>query len=557
MTVTASQVFSFLEQHPTCSIDRREIHSSPFSVLRRNIRLIVVRLHEDGDDEAQETADRLRRLLSEWLTVPVPFDDALLESVSALGDAEAVERRWGHEIRAAYDHACAAARFLRRAESPARTEVSDTVRQLKGRGTAWKIYCHRRALPHFESIFADEPLPPDIFLHSVKDYREAAPFDVLVKVGPLRSKGWGSAPDAILSAPRFARMVQIVWSGCGDEDDFGYDPAGIIGVVAGAPASSGAADRASSRAIRWTRDVTKVGDATDIAGATVDDDELKLFHALGRVAEVGRATLLEIDDEAGILYSPQSKVSTLDPAPYADEPIGYRLPGETLSEGMYLIWPLLGAADLGAVRAGEGRYSRIWKERLRDEMRRAPDDLVRRLRAAGIELRNLISCVRQWCRPPSTVIHAPQQRRHFEMLVRVLGIDHDSAPASRTLRRPWWEYAWSEIGHARGEAIQTGIQERGIVDEQLFVILNDLLPEIRRRAAAEAIFELEIPDGRSLTGAVRFYRIRSIEDGVLVPETACRCPTWATPSVRWSSAARTSRSATWRRTSSANRSPTP
>jgi hypothetical protein len=517
VTVTASQVFSFLEQHRTCSIDRREIHSRVFSVLRRSIRLIVVRLHEVGDDESQETADRLRTLLSEWLTVPVPFDDALLESMSALGDAEAVERRWGHEIRTAYDHACAAARLLERTENPARTEVRDIVGQLQGAGSAWKIYCHRRARADFESIFATDPLSPDVFLHSVKDYREVGPFDVLVKVGPLRSKGWGSAPDALLSAPRFAKMVQIVWSGCGDEDDFGYDPAAII-TGGGEPALS-LADRGGSRAIRWTRDIVRAGDATDVAAAIADDDELKLFHKLGRVAEVRRATLLEIDEEDGILYPPHSQVSTFDPTPYADEPIGYRLPGETLGEGMFLIWPILGASDLGAVRAGEGRYSRIWKERLREEVRRAPDEFVRRLRAAGIELRNLRSCVRQWCRPPSTVIHAPQQRRHFEMLVRVLGIDHDSAPAARTLRRPWWEYAWSEIGHTRGEAIQTGIQEHEIVDEQLFVILNDLLPEIRRRAAAEAIFELEIPDGRDLTGAVRFYRVRSMEDGFLVPDT--------------------------------------
>jgi hypothetical protein len=418
----------------------------------------------------------------------------------------------------AYDHACAAARLLQRAENPARIDVRDIVRQLQRDGSNWKIYCHRRARAHFESIFATDQLPPDVFLHSVKDYREVVPFDVLVKVGPLRSKGWGSAPDALLSAPRFAKMVQIVWSGCGDEDDFGYDPARIVVGGVGSP-SPGVADRGVSRGLRWTRDVVKVGDVTDVAGTTIDDDELKLFHTLGRAAEVRRATLLEIDEEDGILYPPHSQVSTFDPTQYADEPIGYRLPGETLSEGMFLIWPLLGASDLGAIRAGEGRYSRTWKERLREEVRREPDELLRRLRAAGIELRNLRSCVRQWCRPPSTVIHAPQQRRHFEMLIRVLGIDHDSAPAARSLRRPWWEYAWSEIGRTRGEAIQTGIQEQEILDEQLFVILNDLLPEIRRRATAEAIFELEIPDGRDLTGTVRFYKVRSIEDGFLVPDT--------------------------------------
>jgi hypothetical protein len=510
--VTASQVFSFLEQHQTCSIEKHEIRSAVFSVLRRSIRLIVLRLNEDVDDESREIADGLRSLLSEWLTVPVSFDGALLESVSILGDSEAVERRWGREIRIEYDHACGAARMLQRVENPARTEVHDAVLQLRRSGCAWRIYCHRRARPHFESMFRDDPLSPEVFLHSVKEYRDVEPFEVLVKVGPLRSKGWGSAPDAILSAPRFANMVQIVWSGCGDEDDFGYDPAGIT-----CGGNGEAAARGGSRAVGWKRNVVKIGDAADMT-AIGDEDELKIFQALGRAADVRRATLVEIDEEYGILYPPHSQVSTFDPTPYTDEPIGFRLPGETLAEGMFLIWPLLGAADLGALRAGEGRYSRIWKERLREEVRRAPDDLMRRLRAAGIELRNLRSCVRQWCRPPSTVIHAPQQRRHFELLVHELGIDHDAETTPRIVRRPWWEYAWSEIGLTRGEAIQTGLQEHEIIDEQLFAILNDLLPEIRRHGA-EPIFEVEIPDGRDLTGSVRFYKVRSIEDGFLVPDT--------------------------------------
>ena len=69
------------------------------------------------------------------------------------------------------------------------------------------------------------------------------------------------------------------------------------------------------------------------------------------------------------------------------------------------------------------------------------------------------------------------------------------------------------------QAIQTGMQEHEIIDEQLLLILNELLPEIRRRAAAERIFELKIPTGGGLTGAVRFWEVRSIESGFLVPET--------------------------------------
>jgi hypothetical protein len=308
-----------------------------------------------------------------------------------------------------------------------------------------------------------------------------------------------------------------VWSGCGDEDDFGYDPAAPAGA---APTGTRDADRRTTpRTAAWNREVIHVGDSV-ADPALADSDELKYFFELARAADVRRATLVQIDNEDGILYPPHSQVATFDPTPYSDQPIGYRQPGETLTEGMFLILPLLGAFDLGALRAGEGHYSRIWKERLRGEFLRDADDLLQRLRAAGLELRNLRSCVRQWwCRPPSTVIHAPQQRRHFEMLIRVLRIDHDGSPAARTLRRPWWEYAWAEIGHTRGEAIQTGMQEHEIIDEQLFAILNQMLPDILGRAGADDIFEIQIPPDRALSGAVRFYKVRSIEEGFLAPDT--------------------------------------
>jgi hypothetical protein len=250
-----------------------------------------------------------------------------------------------------------------------------------------------------------------------------------------------------------------------------------------------------------------------------DLDELRLFQELTRASEMRRATLVQIDEEDGILYPPHSQVATFDPMLNAEAPIGYRLPGETLTEGMFVMMRLLGTSDLGALQAGEGHYSRVWKECLRDKFRYTPSDLLGQLRAGGIELRNLRSCVKQWCKPPSTVIHAPQQRRHFEILIRVLGIDHDAPGGARTLRRPWWEYAWSEIGRARGEAIQTGMQEHEIIDEELFEILVDLLPEIRSQAAKEGIFQVEIPPDRPLRGAVRFYRVRSIEEGFLVPDT--------------------------------------
>lgn len=233
-----------------------------------------------------------------------------------------------------------------------------------------------------------------------------------------------------------------------------------------------------------------------------------------------RATLVQIDEEDGILYPPHSQVPTFDPTPNVEAPFGYKLAGETLTEDMFVISPRLGEADLGGTKAGEGYYSRIWKECLRKKLQYTPNDLMRRLREGGIELRNLRSCIRQWSRPPSTVIHAPQLRRHFEILINALKIEEDiNKSESSHLKRPWWEYAWDEIGSARGEAIQTGKQEHEIIDEQLFAILGDLLPEIKDHARNETIFVLQIPPDKPLQGAVQFYRVLSIEEGFLAPDT--------------------------------------
>jgi hypothetical protein len=336
-------------------------------------------------------------------------------------------------------------------------------------------------------------------------------------VGPLRSRGWGSAPDAILSAPRFGTLIQVVWTGSADEDGFGYDP-----VTPQSEPVRGATRRVSG-SIEWTRrTVTVSEEATPLQTVFPEFDELATFDAFGRGPASRRATLVEIDDDHGILFPPNSQVPSFDPNAVGEPAIALRVPGETLSAGMFVMWALLGDADLGGLQATDGNFSRIWKQRLRDELRRDTAGLVQRLRAAGIELQHLASRARRWWRPPSTVIHAPQQRRHFEALITVLGIDHDSPPAAHTHRRPWWQYAWNEIAHSRGEAIQTGMQEHEIIYEELFAFLGTLQSDLISRAASATTFQIEIPEGRSLRGTVRFYAVRSIEEGFCVPDHALR-----------------------------------
>lgn len=489
--------------------------STDFSILRRSLRSIVEKLRESDDLEARSISDTLRKLLSKWLTVPVQFDATILAAVQALGDPEAFETRWGHDIRASYDAAQHAAQALSQSENPIRIKLLALIRELRETDKTFKIYCHKLSIPYFESLLVQSTerlLEKAVFLHSVKDYRAAEPFDVMIKVGPLRARGWGSAPDAILTAPRFTTLIQVVWSGCADEPSFGYDPIYQTG-TATAPTSGSHWNRVS-----WKINVTPAAYGNDIP----DDDEFRLFRELNVDRDKRRATLVQIDEEHGILYPPHSMVLSFDPATDAQEPLRLRPLEETLFEGLFIIRPLLHSVDLGGLIAKHGHYSLIWKRRLAVEYFRNPEGLVRRLRDEGLDLLYLPDAIGNWYKPATTVIHAPQQKRHFEILIRVLGVDFDANADPRQRRTPWWQYAWTEIAQSRGEAIQAGVQGHEIIEEQLLLILRCLLPDIQHNAVTMKHFSIAIPSEKELQGEVMFDRVSLIEDGFLVPDSELR-----------------------------------
>jgi hypothetical protein len=145
-----------------------------------------------------------------------------------------------------------------------------------------------------------------------------------------------------------------------------------------------------------------------------------------------------------------------------------------------------------------------------------------RLRAAGLNLRHLRSAISHWCSPPGTVIHAPQKVAHFEILLRVLGVAEDTTADATEPAFPWWKRAWTEIRRSRGEAIQAGVLEQELVDEQLLLVLKNLLPTIREKANLDGAFDLAVPETSGMRGFLRFFPVKGIEDGFNVPDAQLR-----------------------------------
>jgi len=519
MTLNASRLFDFLEERSSCSIERYVITSSAFGDLRRSLRSMIESLSENGEQDATEISNRLRSVLSEWLTVPVRFDSAALLALQEMGGPAAVESRWGHDIHRHYENACRTAEELLLLENPVRAMLAKIIQTLREKGRSLRVFCHRRSREHFESIFtasAGPALPESAFIHSVAEYRETELFDVLVKVGPLRSRGWGSAPDALLTAPRFDTLVQVVWSGCGDEPGFGYDPISAMHHDVDAAHDSAAVTELGTRSLQLKWKVQETRSRDNSIGRLdhlPDIDEFEVFSKLRQPADVKRATLVQVDEDHGILYPPHSRVLGLDTVTNS---VDFRLPGETLVEGMFLILPVVHDARLAGLHAENGHFSTIWKKKLNAEYRSNPDTLVDRLWDAGLELINLHKRVEHWCKPPSTVIQAPQLMRHFEILTKVLGLDFDANAPAQGRRGDWWQFAWDEIRRSRGEAIHTGFQEQQIIDEQVLAALQTLDADIRGKED-QRMFELTIPPNETLQGVFRFYRVLAVEEGFQVP----------------------------------------
>jgi hypothetical protein len=113
MPISTSAMFEFLDRPTVWNIERYEIASPSFALIRRSLRQIILGLRDSDDQLALDVLDALRPLLSEWLTAPVPFDSAIHHAlVDIFGQPTVVQNRWGRDIRLAYETAIEAAETL-------------------------------------------------------------------------------------------------------------------------------------------------------------------------------------------------------------------------------------------------------------------------------------------------------------------------------------------------------------------------------------------------------------------------------------------------------------
>ncbi len=527
------EVFDLLNSCDVFVRSRREVGSIAFSRLRRAIRGLIVALRDSGDDWIEDQLLRLQRLLAQWLTTPCSFQgDSAEELLSCLSEVERLCARWGGEVKAHIDAALEAAGAIAKSETPLQQETRTVIEAMFAKNRDFRILCHRTVRRHFLDCLASKErnqITDRHFLHSAREYRDCGAFDVLIKVGPLRGEGWGAAPSAILSSPRFRELEQITWYATYDDPNFGLDP--ILRTFSGdEQAAVNPIFRELPGEVNWTLNVMPCGEEIfdDPENETgIDDLGLLSVAGLAAIESHRSAVLLTLGDRRGILYPPGAFVLVYDPAATADRAISERQVGDDVSRGAFLIWPRVNENATRGSAGASGQLHEIWRSLLSSELASNSSNLARRLRVAGLNLAYPEVAVRNWVRPPSTVVHAPKKKRHFDILMKVLGA-HQANGNPRFITD-----AWTEVRQSRGEAIQAGVHENARLLKLCINVLQMWVDQIPEKNLQSNEFSLELNGEGGLYGTVYFMRIEGVEDGYRLPDTEMRQLVDLDDTVRW------------------------
>ncbi len=281
--------------------------------------------------------------------------------VKSLGTPEEVRRKWGDDVMGAQVDALSAHEKLRNQPNPLRETIADTIASFQSSKETVRIYCHRTALDHFLAIPSCRELAGRSrlgFLHSPRNYREVEPFDVLLKVGPLRSHGFGSLPGAVLNAPRCSHIVQVAWAGTLDEVGFCPDPA--LDVLQREPANhlrSTTERAARSDVFVWNRSTLARGETYDSASeSSIEVDDFDLRPEAGERHDMRAAVLFHLSGDLGCLQAPHADITCLrcdNVNVYAS-----RMEPRDVDESVtHLVQPDSTSIDFGHATTTNGKYS--------------------------------------------------------------------------------------------------------------------------------------------------------------------------------------------------------
>lgn len=344
----------------------------------------------------------------------------------------------------------------------------------------FRVYSHARSVDHWQRM-EDQYKGGTIcsYLRTPAEYFATHPFDVLIKMGTLRSSGWGRIPDAVLHSPRQRQIFLLLWKGQRiKEDDFGLEALAAFG-------------EAHCHKVAWECSETPTppplpqnGAAQPHATEYPDDFVMDIDSKVQTSHGVVDGVRIDLAGGWSMLAAGGSRVRSFACDPGNGELHACEREPKALT-GCYLVDFGQAEALEAAHQGGGGDLAVFWKKALRDklDLMTSPQDrsdFDLRLRKRGLDLITLTGRLEAWSKKDPACYINPRRMLHFKALIEELGCEPYDWDKSRG---PFWKAAWEEISRANGDAIAEGHARERDAWKKLSDLLNDRADAIRAQLA--------------------------------------------------------------------------
>ncbi len=495
--MSATELIDFIESNEF-DIELYRIESNLVSSIREYIREIYSKLFESESHIV--TAGILRLQLLKIQSSPEMISTSFL-SDCCLNNSHLNERILGQEVAQVCKNLVKIIKLYNECGSPLADKLIDVVSIYIEQYSLEKvkIWCHKKEQEIYQDLFlkCGIYLTDNNFISSLAEYRNVDVFEVLIRVGPLRSNGWSKLPQVIISSPKFIKLLQFSWADSLNEDGFGLDP--VLSNI--------------DYLQKFESHETVVKNYVDFKESVEDDtnevvdDFVFLNERPVRVQKEISCFLIEFPGDKGVMLTRGSHQLVFINGDAGT--ISYK-DAEEIESGDFLILHDI-EIDLGhdVLNVEGGKLAVLWKKELAELYKWKPGFLKRKMKEAGINLRDLDRAANKWIQYDGGVICGPQSKIDFKFLI-------DSV-LTGVLGKYTWKDAWNEIEKSRVHAIQDGKIESAIVNEQLTSELNTDISQIKELCSSGEIFRRGVKQSSGLSGTVRFYPVTSVSAGFNAP----------------------------------------
>ncbi len=365
-----------------------------------------------------------------------------------------------------------------------------------------KIWCHKREQQTYIDLFYSENiyLTDKNFISSLAEYRKSDLFKTLIRLGPLRTNGWSKTPSAIITAPRYKKLIRLLWSHSLDEEFFGVEP------VIGSPNFMDRFKRSEHKSVESIQ-LDSINNFNSIS-YTVDDDDFKFLgdRPPARLQNNCTCILIEFPENIGVLLALGSNQLIFD-----DKRVFSYKNAKNIQSGDYLLFNDI-KADFGSNNLTTKRYklAALWKDILKEKYHQDSQRLINKLKISGINLHNLDNAIKRWMQIDNEVISAPKSKLHFELLLKEILIGSNIEIK--------WQQAWADIHGSRVNAILSGRIEHSIVNDQLLEELKKNKQSIFEKCIHGDFFREKLNQKSGLSGAISFFPVIDISTGFKAPQ---------------------------------------